>query len=359
MGYINPKEQENINFLRNSLKKYKAATVLSVAAIIAMLIVVIEVIVLQYDANVIGLTIVAFFALIPIDLIFYLTYISSCRRKYIEKFENELVADKIYASYPDARYTKNGVIANKRITKSALIDNTMLALNTGNIIETTYNGVPFEQANLVAESLKEKHHLPATLKVLAFCSVATSSVLRVSNYGYHAYTGSYLDNKDKRAKCFSGVYLIFHCKFSSESPVYIINKKFKYSSDFTGTFGNMHGTKHIISPNNIFNNKYNVYCSRAKDAASFLTQPMMEKIMYLGELLGGKLMIYYFADELHVAVDFGRTPFTPNFKYTNNIEIINQELNSDVRIAKLCIDVLKLNERAVSDEREIYKGYYN
>lgn len=351
MSYKNPKTQDKLYFFRNTLKKFKAATILSVAAIAAMLIVVIWVIVLQCNANVIGLAILAFFALIPIDLIFYLTYISSCRRKYIEKFENELVTEKIYRSYPNARYTKNGVIANSRITKSALIDNTMLALNTGNIIETTYKDVLFEQANLVAESLKQNYHLPATLKVLAFCSFATSSVLRASNYGYHTYTGSYLDNKDKRAKCFNGAYLIFHCKFPSESPVYIIDKKFKYSSDFTGSFGNMHGTKQIFSPNSIFNSKYNIYCSRTKDAACFLTQPMMEKIMYLGELLGGKLLIYYFADELHVAIDFGRTPFTPSFKYVNKIEIIDKELDSDVRIAKLCIDVLKLSERAVADNR--------
>lgn len=359
MSYKNLKTQDKFYFFRNTLKKIKAATIISNAVIAAMLIIVIEVIVLQYNANIIGLVILAFFALIPIDLIFYLTYISSCRKKYIEKFENELVTEKIYRSYPNAKYTKNGVIANSRITKSALIDNTMLALNTGNIIETTYKDVLFEQANLVAESLKQNYHLPAALKVLTYCSIVTGSVDRVSRYGYHSYTGNFVDNRDKRSKCFNGAYLIFHCKFSSESPIYIIDKKFKYSTDFTGTFGNMHGTKQIFSPNNIFNGKYNIYCSRAKDAASFLTQPMMEKIMYLGELLGGKLLIYYFADELHVAIDFGRTPFTPSFKYVNKIEIIDKELDSDVRIAKLCIDVLKLSERAVIDNRYIYKGYYS
>lgn len=242
------------------------------------------------------------FVIITISLII----MSVKQKKYRSMYKDYYVRKSINEVFDDANYEPNKGIEFDTIASTKML-NMGDRFNSSDYVSGKYKDVNFELSDVHIEEM-----------------------IVVSNG--KTTTTSY-------ATIFRGRWMIFDFNKEFKSNIRVAAKNF-----FGGRSTLFSKLQRIKLESEEFNKKFYVFGDNEHDVFYILTPQLMEKIEELSDSIGGRVMLCFINNKLHVAVNNGRDNFEPTsvFSKKSDEEIIGR-INSEIRQITIFVDKLDID----------------
>lgn len=140
---------------------------------------------------------------------------------------------------------------------------------------------------------------------------------------------------------FKGKWMIFDFNKSFTANVQVSQKGFGNSR--VNNWGEKNKYKKVEMEDVEFNKMFRIYAQNEHDAFYILTPSLMEKIKKLANSVGGKLLMCFIDNELHIGLYNYKDSFEYNVYKKIDEEKINNDISKDIKIITDFIDELNLD----------------
>ena len=160
----------------------------------------------------------------------------------------------------------------------------------------------------------------------------------------HESTDSDGDTTTTYVTIFKGRWMIFEFNKNFKSDVQITQKGFG-NSKVKRFFGKKEERfKRVKMESESFNKKFKVYAQSEHEAFYLITPGLMERIERVAQNTKGKMLFCFVNNRLHVGIQNGKDSFEPTSVFKEfNVEKINQDISSDIRLITQFVDELNLD----------------
>lgn len=251
-----------------------------------------------------------------IGVILKLIIATKAENEYSKAYKDYFVKSGLKNIFTDIRYTPD-----KGIAESTIANTRMMYMgdryNSNDLISAKYKGINFTQADVHIEEERQ----------------STDS---------EGHTRTYY------VTIFRGRWMMFDFNKNFKSNVQVAEKGFGNNHvDKKGLFSKKNEGeyyKKVEMESTSFNNKFKVYAQSEHEAFYLLTPALMEKIERLAANNGGKILLCFINNRLHIGLYDGKDSFeAPNcFKKINEENEINKT-NKDILTISQFVDELSLD----------------
>jgi len=228
------------------------------------------------------------------------------QRKYRSMFKDFYVRHSINQVFSDATYEPNKGISFDTIASTKML-NMGDRFESSDYVSGKYKNVPFELSDV---------HIQEMI-------VVSNGKTTTTTY----------------ATIFKGRWMIFDFNKTFKSNIRVAAKNF-----FGGRSTIFSKLQRVKMESEEFNKKFYVFGDNEHDVFYILTPQLMEKIEELSDSIGGRVMLCFINNKLHVALNNGRDYFEPNSIFSNKSDddIIGQ-INNEIRQITMFVDKLDID----------------
>jgi len=228
------------------------------------------------------------------------------QRKYRSLYKDFYVRHSINQVFTDANYDPNKGISYDTIASTKML-NMGDRFESSDYVSGKYKNVPFELSDV---------HIQEMIVVSNGKTTTTT------------YT-----------TIFKGRWMIFDFNKTFKSNIRVAAKNF-----FGGRSTIFSKLQRVKMESEEFNKKFYVFGDNEHDVFYILTPQLMEKIEELSDSIGGRVMLCFINNKLHVASNNGRDYFEPNSIFSNKTdEDIIGQINNEIRQITMFVDKLDID----------------